>query len=50
MTKLATRQSFPEEQLLVHELTHRINNEFASLIGVVSLAAAVPVIETSKSL
>lgn len=40
MTKLATRQSFPEGQLLVHELTHRINNEIASMIGVVSLAAA----------
>src|SRR5580693_2735560 len=40
MTKLATRQSFPEGQLLVYELTHRINNEIASMIGVVSLAAA----------
>ena len=40
MTKLATRQSFPEGQLLVHELTHRINNEIASMIGVVSRAAA----------
>lgn len=40
MTKLATRESFPEGELLVHELTHRINNEIASMIGVVSLAAA----------
>jgi two-component sensor histidine kinase/DNA-binding winged helix-turn-helix (wHTH) protein len=29
-----------EEQLLVGELTHRMNNEFAAAIGVVSLAAA----------
>ena len=40
MTKLATRQSFPEGPLLVHELTHRINNEIASMISVVSRAAA----------
>jgi two-component sensor histidine kinase len=32
--------SFPQERLLMDELTHRINNEFASVIGVVSLAAA----------
>jgi two-component sensor histidine kinase len=29
-----------EEQLLIRELTHRINNEFASIIGVISLTAA----------
>jgi two-component sensor histidine kinase len=29
-----------EEQLLVGELTHRMNNEFAAVIAVVSLAAA----------
>jgi two-component sensor histidine kinase len=29
-----------EEQLLVGELTHRMNNEFAAAIAVVSLAAA----------
>jgi two-component sensor histidine kinase len=40
MTRLASQRSFPEEQLLVHELTHRINNEIASVISAVSLAAA----------
>jgi two-component sensor histidine kinase len=29
-----------EERLLLRELSHRINNEFASAIGVISLAAA----------
>jgi two-component sensor histidine kinase len=38
MRQLATEQSFPEERLLINELTHRINNEFASAI-LVSLAA-----------
>ena len=33
------RRNF-EEQLLVGELTHRMNNEFAAAIAVVSLAAA----------
>jgi two-component sensor histidine kinase len=37
---LATEQSFPEERLLMNELTHRIGNEFASAISRVSLAAA----------
>jgi two-component sensor histidine kinase len=40
MTELGNRQSFPDGRLLVSELTHRINNEFASAISVVSLAAA----------
>jgi two-component sensor histidine kinase len=40
MRQLATDRSFPEERLLMHELTHRISNEFASAISVVSLAAA----------
>jgi two-component sensor histidine kinase len=39
MRRLATEQSFPEERLLINELTHRINNEFASAISLVSLAA-----------
>ena len=39
MRQLATEQSFPEERLLISELTHRINNEFASAISLVSLAA-----------
>jgi two-component sensor histidine kinase len=40
MLELATKQSFPRESLLMEELTHRVNNEFASAISVVSLAAA----------
>src|ERR1700730_808715 len=39
MRQVATEQSFPEERLLISELTHRINNEFASAISLVSLAA-----------
>ena len=39
MRQVATEQSFPEERLLINELTHRINNEFASAISLVSLAA-----------
>jgi two-component sensor histidine kinase len=34
------QQPFPEGRLLLSELTHRVNNEFASAISVVSLAAA----------
>jgi hypothetical protein len=33
MRQLATEQSFPEERLLINELTHRINNEFGELSG-----------------
>jgi hypothetical protein len=40
MPELAPRLPIPEERLLLDELNHRINNEFTSLIGIVSLAAA----------
>jgi two-component sensor histidine kinase len=40
MTSLNSVEKFVDEQLLVREITHRINNEFASAIGVVSLTAA----------
>ena len=40
MTELATGQPLPPERMLLHELNHRINNEFAAAISVVSLAAA----------
>jgi two-component sensor histidine kinase len=40
MPALVPRLPFAEEPLLLDELNHRINNEFASLIGVVSHAAA----------
>jgi two-component sensor histidine kinase len=39
MTQWA-RVSYTDEQMLLHELDHRINNEFASAIGAISLAAA----------
>src|SRR5271168_3296943 len=40
MREPVPQQPFPEGQLLLSELTHRINNEFASAISVVSLVAA----------
>jgi two-component sensor histidine kinase len=33
-------QSVSDERLLLDELTHRINNEFAAAIGIVSVATA----------
>jgi two-component sensor histidine kinase len=38
MTQLAPQQA--KQQVLLHELNHRINNEFAAVISVVSLTAA----------
>jgi hypothetical protein len=40
MTQLSSQQSLPQEGISLHELNHRINNEFAAAISVVSLAAA----------
>ena len=40
MTKLTAQLSSLEEGVLLHELNHRINNEYTSAIGLVSLAAA----------
>jgi two-component sensor histidine kinase len=40
MPELVPRLPFPEEPSLLGELNHRINNEFASLIAIVSRAAA----------
>jgi two-component sensor histidine kinase len=40
MLESGVRSSLVDEQMLLHELNHRVNNEFASAIGVVSLAAA----------
>jgi two-component sensor histidine kinase len=40
MELTATKSSFPEERLLLRELTHRINNEFASVVNMISFAAA----------
>ena len=40
MTALPSQLPPPQEQLLLHELNHRIGNEFFCAISVVSLAAA----------
>jgi two-component sensor histidine kinase len=40
MTGLAASTPFADEPVLLHELNHRVNNEFAAAISVVSLAAA----------
>jgi two-component sensor histidine kinase len=40
MTELAIEQSLSDERLLMHELTHRLNNELGSIISIVSLTAA----------
>jgi two-component sensor histidine kinase len=40
MTEFALNCSFSEERMLLRELNHRINNEFASIINMVTLVAA----------
>jgi two-component sensor histidine kinase len=40
MTSLPSQLAFPQEGVLLHELNHRISNEFCCAISVVSLAAA----------
>ena len=40
MTAFPSQLPLPQEQLLLHELNHRIRNEFCCAISVVSLAAA----------
>src|SRR5260370_36198165 len=40
MTTLPSQLPLPQAQLLLHELNHRIGNEFCCAISVVSLAAA----------
>jgi two-component sensor histidine kinase len=40
MTEMPGQLSWREERVLLYELNHRINNEFAAAIGIVSLAAA----------
>ena len=40
MTEVVSQQSLPAECVLLQELNHRINNEFASAISAVSVAAA----------
>jgi two-component sensor histidine kinase len=40
MELATTKSSLPEERLLIRELTHRINNEFTSVVNMMSLAEA----------
>jgi two-component sensor histidine kinase len=40
MMEFASQHRLPHEQILLHELNHRVNNEFAAAISVVSLKAA----------
>jgi two-component sensor histidine kinase len=40
MTELAPQLPSPDERVLLRELNHRINNEFAAVISTVSVAAA----------
>jgi two-component sensor histidine kinase len=39
MTEFASQRRLPQEQILLDELNHRVNNEFAAAISIVSLAA-----------
>jgi two-component sensor histidine kinase len=39
MMQFASKRMVPDEQMLLQELNHRVNNEFAAAISVVSLAA-----------
>jgi two-component sensor histidine kinase len=40
MTEFASQRRLPQEQILLDELNHRVNNEFTNAISIVSLAAA----------
>jgi two-component sensor histidine kinase len=40
MMEFASQRTVLQEQMLLHELNHRINNEFAAAIGIVTVAAA----------
>lgn len=40
MMEFANQRAVQQNQVLLHELNHRINNEFTAAIGAVSLAAA----------
>jgi two-component sensor histidine kinase len=49
MELAVTESSLPEERLLIRELSHRINNEFASVASMLSLAAARAANDEAKS-
>jgi two-component sensor histidine kinase len=40
MTEIDAAAPIPQEHVLLHEMSHRINNEFAAAIGLVTVAAA----------
>ena len=40
MTEIDAPALIPQEHVLLHELNHRINNEFAAAIGIATVAAA----------
>jgi two-component sensor histidine kinase len=40
MAEFGSQRHLPRDQVLLHELNHRVNNEFAAAISIVSLAAA----------
>lgn len=40
MTEIDASPLIPQEHVLLHELNHRINNEFTAAIGIVTVAAA----------
>jgi two-component sensor histidine kinase len=48
MTEVALKREINLERILLHELIHRINNEFSSLIGAVSRTAARSVNHEAK--
>ena len=48
MTEFALKREVTPEHILLHELIHRINNEFSSLIGAVSLEDLFLSISRSK--
>jgi two-component sensor histidine kinase len=48
--EISAKLPISDEQVLLHELNHRVNNEFAAAIGVVSHVAARSSNTTSKPL
>lgn len=49
MTELASQRPLPQEQILLQELNHRVNNEFAAAISIVDLAATASSNDNVKS-
>jgi two-component sensor histidine kinase len=49
MTEIDAPPLIPQEHVLLHELNHRINNEFAAAIGIATVAAARSSNEEAKA-